>query len=224
MSRFARGTAALFAGFLLLLAGAATAQTPYAGPASGYGQAPVGYAQARPGPSLAPGYAEPSYAPRGYVAAPGQMCGGLAGVQCGRGSVCVMRGEDHPDRSGVCERTQASPIACTRIYRPVCGVNGRTYPNRCVADSQGAQVRHDGECDRTAPVVCSQIYQPVCGRDGRTFPNRCTAMAAGVSVRHRGECRMRGQAPRDVYPPPPPPPAPIPYRRAPRAQPYGERG
>jgi len=44
---------------------------------------------------------------------------------------------------GTCE---VRPGACTRIYKPVCGCDGRTYGNACVAANAGASVGVEGEC------------------------------------------------------------------------------
>lgn len=37
-------------------------------------------------------------------------------------------------------------IACTMQYDPVCGCNGKTYGNACVAQASGIRVVAKGEC------------------------------------------------------------------------------
>lgn len=38
-------------------------------------------------------------------------------------------------------------MACTMIYQPVCGCNGVTYSNACVAGNNGLLSWTEGECD-----------------------------------------------------------------------------
>ncbi|MEZ5812713.1 MAG: Kazal-type serine protease inhibitor [Rhizobiaceae bacterium] len=74
------------------------------------------------------------------------VCGGIAGLQCGSDEWC-----DFPDSNacgagdffGTC---RPRPQACTRIYLPVCGCDGETYPNRCEAEAAGVDMLHDGAC------------------------------------------------------------------------------
>jgi hypothetical protein len=76
---------------------------------------------------------------------PGQLCGGLVGIQCDRGLTCEMPtgvcGVPHP--VGACAPT---PRACPRSYRPVCGCNGRTYANDCVRQRARVAKARDGRC------------------------------------------------------------------------------
>ena len=46
------------------------------------------------------------------------------------------------------------PQACPRIYRPVCGSDGKTYPNECVlkvnacVNEENITVVHEGFCGK----------------------------------------------------------------------------
>jgi hypothetical protein len=151
------------------------------------------------------------------TAKPGDKCGGVAGIACGAHESCRIAPPIYPDKMGACVREAARPQMCNMLYQPVCGRNGKTYPNRCHAQRAGVKVRHAGQCFTPVPptpleavpptplrdppvrsepkppasgsqVMCPMIYQPVCGADGKTYPNSCHATRAGASIAHTGAC------------------------------------
>lgn len=84
---------------------------------------------------------------------------------------------------------------CAQIYDPVCGCDGRTYSNDCVASAAGIQSYTNGECDdcidpnKIDPdAFCTQEVDWVCGCDGQTYVNACYAERAGVTEWTSGQC------------------------------------
>jgi len=85
---------------------------------------------------------------------------------------------------------------CIAEDRPVCGCNGVTYQNACLAEASGITFYTPGRCNTTCVdpaqinpnAVCPAVYEPVCGCNGQTYANACEATAAGVLSFSAGIC------------------------------------
>jgi hypothetical protein len=100
----------------------------------------------------------------GACAATGKACGARLGNTCASTEYCKFSPEaicGRADATGTCT---AIPMSCTKELVEVCGCNGVTYSNACVAASAGVSVDFVGRCKTTNPggTVCGGLLGTQC--------------------------------------------------------------
>jgi hypothetical protein len=73
-------------------------------------------------------------------------CGGFLGNTCAEGYFCDYTREAQcgwADQTGTCKQLANY---CAAVYEPVCGCDGKTHSNACVAHRNGVAVQADGQC------------------------------------------------------------------------------
>jgi hypothetical protein len=81
---------------------------------------------------------------------PASICGGIIGIPCPADQFCDFGSHcGMTDQSGLC---RAIPGVCTTQYLPVCGCDGNTYSNACVAHTHKVSVAAEGPCAPPKPI------------------------------------------------------------------------
>ena len=71
---------------------------------------------------------------------------------CGSGQFCE---KEDGDCSGTGECTEILQGFCLTVWDPVCGCDGSTYSNSCVASQAGVNVDYPGECSASPTIYIS---------------------------------------------------------------------
>ena len=120
------------------------------------------------------------------------------------------------------DRPAGDTIACTQEYNPVCGVDGKTYGNRCEAEKQArVKVAHAGECALISPPPPVVIPEaPSCPSISvSSFTRDCNAKGGEVITKQDPNCGaiLECKIP-ELSPAPPPLPPPPPTTIVPEVQ------
>nr|XP_028574220.1 ovomucoid-like [Podarcis muralis] len=100
-------------------------------------------------------------------------------------------------------------IICPRMYFPICGTDGNTYPNECELcrhnheENKLVGKKDVGECAKMdcsefrqakGLMLCPKMAKPVCGTDDNTYVSKCDLCRQNlesnknVAVKYGGQC------------------------------------
>lgn len=120
------------------------------------------------------------------------FCGGFGGMSCDDTSYCDYdSGCGFADEGGVC---RPRPSGCPRDCPGVCGCDGVTYCNDCIAASMGVDVLRDGPCEASGDR-CGGFAGDTCEGNEWCDYGGCPGPDA------LGNCAARPEGCLDIYDP-----------------------
>ena len=88
-----------------------------------------------------------------------EACGGPDKIGCNSALYCQLPAGQcsAPDAAGTCVK---APDFCMRVSRPVCGCNGKTYPNECEARHAKVAIDTPGACKKQPGTDATPAPKP----------------------------------------------------------------
>lgn len=95
--------------------------------------------------------------------APPQVCGLAGSPDCGETTFCLFEPDSGCGQRGTPGVCSPRPAQCAEVFQPVCGCDGRSYDNACVAYAAGISIQQSGECiDEAALGTAAGEGAPPC--------------------------------------------------------------
>ena len=98
-----------------------------------------------------------------------EACGGPGKITCNSALYCLLPAGQcsAPDAAGVCSK---APDFCMRVFRPVCGCNGKTYANECEARHAKVAIDTTGACKKPPSADGTPAAKPAAKKKKKKTP------------------------------------------------------